>query len=76
MNLTPGQPPLRTTFSPLTNTNGVVSMLEAHENSAGGGCQRAMTTRRNIVVDVSACRADLVNQAIDILNAIVANIPK
>jgi serine/threonine-protein kinase len=72
----PGKPLQHTTFGPLTNTEGVVSMTQIKEDINGWRCQRAMTARDNVIVDVSACRADATNQGIDVLNAILAKFPK
>jgi eukaryotic-like serine/threonine-protein kinase len=70
----PGKPLQHTTFSPLTNVNGIVSMMQVKEDINGWKCQRAMTTRNNVVIDIDGCRPDLTNQDMDILNAIVAKI--
>jgi hypothetical protein len=45
---------------------------------SGGGmqCQRALSARNNVVVDVSACRYDTASQAVDIVNQIAAKIPQ
>ncbi|OBF79906.1 hypothetical protein A5791_10220 [Mycobacterium sp. 852002-51163_SCH5372311] len=72
----PGLPPQRTTFGPLNDANGIVSMAQTKDDINGWRCQRAITTRSNVVIDVNACRADLANQGIDVLNAIAAKIPQ
>ena len=37
-------------------------------------CQRALAMRNNVAIDISACRYDIANQAVDILNGIAAQI--
>lgn len=45
------------TFSVTTvnNRGGVLTAVLTEEGASGWGCQRAMTTRSNVVVDVAAC---------------------
>lgn len=71
----PGKPLQRSTLGSVTDKNGIVSMTNTREGDTGWRCQRAMTTRSNVIVDIMACRADLANQGLDILNAIAAKIP-
>ena len=77
VTLTP--PPPRTprlfTFGPVTNTGGVLSVTQTSVDNAIWGCQRALAARRNVVIDIRACRPDTTNQAVDILDAIAAKIP-
>lgn len=77
VTLTP--PPPRTprlfTFGPVTNTGGVLSVTQTSVDNAIWGCQRALAARRNVVIDVRACRPDTTSQAVDILDAIAAKIP-
>ncbi len=77
VTLTP--PPPRTprlfTFGPVTNTGGVLSVTQTSVDNAIWGCQRAVAARRNVVIDIRACRPDTTNQAVDILDAIAAKIP-
>jgi serine/threonine-protein kinase len=64
------------TFGPLTNTSGVLSMTQTSVDNPIWGCQRALTARSNVVIDIRACRPDTTNQAVDILDAIAAKIPR
>jgi serine/threonine protein kinase len=68
-----GQPGRRT-FGTLTNTGGTLSMVHSPADRRQTVCQRAVTARNNVVVDVVACRIDGTNQAVTILNAIAANV--
>jgi hypothetical protein len=64
------------TFGPVTNTSGVLSMTQTSVDNAIWGCQRALTARSNVVIDIRACRPDTTNQAVNILDAIAAKIPR
>ncbi|MGC2652343.1 MAG: sensor domain-containing protein [Mycobacterium sp.] len=64
------------TFGPVTNTSGVLSMTETSVDNAIWGCQRALAARSNVVIDIRACRPDTTNQAVGILDAIAAKIPR
>jgi serine/threonine-protein kinase len=66
--------PQRYTVGSLTSTDTTLSMTTTLEDVAGAGCQRALTTRNNIAIDVVACRFDVTNQAIDIVDAIAAKV--
>jgi hypothetical protein len=68
-------PPHNWTFGTLTNTGGTLSMTNVSPDLSLARCQRAMTARNNVVVDVMACRIDASNQGVAILNAIAAKIP-
>jgi len=47
-------------------------MLSAGSVFAGYRIERVLG---NVAIDISACRYDVTNQAVDILNAIAAKIP-
>ena len=66
-------------FGPLTKTSTAISMPQLLNDPkttpSTGGCQRALAVRNNVVADVWACRLGLSNQAVDLANAILANVP-
>ena len=66
-------------FGPLTKTSTAISMPQLLDDPkttpSTGGCQRALAVRNNVVADVWACRLGLSNQAVDLANAILANVP-
>ena len=66
---------VRYTFGSPVTTDGVVSLRETREGGNGWGCERAITARNNVVVDVMVCRYDPTNQATAAVNAIAARIP-
>jgi eukaryotic-like serine/threonine-protein kinase len=69
----PGKPQ-HLAYGPVSNANGIVSLRNNNEANRDWGCQRAMTVRENAIIDVEACEANLMNQGIDVLNAIAAKI--
>lgn len=46
------------------------------DRGQGFACQRALSIRKNVVIDVNACRIDVTNQGVDIVNGIAKNIPQ
>lgn len=72
---TPPTPQLWTVGA-TADTEGTLTLTRALKNGAGMRCQRALAVRNNVAIDVSACRYDVTNQAVDIVNAIAAKIPQ
>jgi eukaryotic-like serine/threonine-protein kinase len=70
----PPSPQLWTAGTP-ADTGGTLTMTQEMKAGRGMGCQRALAVRNNVAIDISACRYDVTNQAVDILNAIAAKIP-
>lgn len=70
----PPTPPQRWTVGPLTHGDSTLALTSVLENGHGLSCQRALANRSNIIVDVGACREDIANQALDMLDAIVGKI--
>lgn len=71
----PGQETLTWSVGTTANRNGTLSVLLTQEGSGGWGCQRALTARNNIVVDVRSCGLDRTDQAIAIATKIADRIP-
>ncbi len=67
--------PQRWTAGPLTDSDGTLSMTQQLQEGGGMACQRALATRNNVAIDIVACRYDVTNQAVNLLNAIAARIP-
>ncbi|WP_375488031.1 serine/threonine-protein kinase PknH/PknJ, partial [uncultured Mycobacterium sp.] len=63
-------------FGTLNKSAAALSMPHIIEGTTHPACQRALAVRNNIVVDVVACRLDITNQGVDIVNAIAAKIPR
>ena len=54
-DVTQGQPDVVWTVGAITNANGTLSTSQVQEGGDGWTCQRALTVRNNIAVDVVAC---------------------
>ena len=72
---TPPTPQLWT-IGTTTDADGVLTTTRTMKSGGGMQCQRALTVRNNVVVDVSACRYDTASQAVDVVNQIAAKIPQ
>jgi serine/threonine-protein kinase len=71
---TPPSPQLWTVGKP-DDTDGMLRMTQELKDGGGMKCQRALTAHSNVAIDVSACRYDVTNQAVDIVNGIAAKLP-
>ncbi len=76
-----GKPELQWKVGQVSNANGVLSVpvtLTIGGNGAGVTvpCQRALTVRNNVVVDIDACRKDVGNLGVDIANQIAGKVDK
>jgi eukaryotic-like serine/threonine-protein kinase len=67
--------PQRWTAGTPADTDGTLTMTQRMKPGRGMECQRALAVRNNVAIDISACRNDVTNQAVAILNAIAAKIP-
>ena len=70
-----GQSPVTYTVGPVSNTNGVLNARRTEEGGNGWNCQRALTVRNNVAVDVSACSYKQGDFAITVAHQIAAKIP-
>ncbi|OBI29343.1 nuclease PIN [Mycobacterium sp. E1386] len=76
-----GQPELQWKVGQVSNANGVLSApVTVTINGSSGNvtmpCQRALTVRSNVVIDVDACRRDVGDLGVQIANQIAAKIDK
>ncbi|WIM87106.1 serine/threonine-protein kinase PknH/PknJ [Candidatus Mycobacterium wuenschmannii] len=71
---TPPSPQLWAAGTP-ADMDGVMTMTQTLKDGVGMQCQRALAVRNNVAVDVSACRFDVAEQALDIVRGIAARIP-
>jgi PknH-like extracellular domain len=77
----PNDPEQRFQTTPLTNANGVLS-LTLTGTAAGPGinsamtCQRALTVRNNVAIDITTCGKDPGTTAVTIANQIGAKVDK
>lgn len=68
-------------MGPVTNANGMLSSQVTVTVNGNGvnvtmPCQRALTARNNIVIDVDACRKDVGDLGIDIAKQIAGKVDK
>lgn len=74
-------PELQWKVGPISNANGVLSTTVTLTFSRNGvnltvPCQRALTVRSNVVVDVDACRKDAGDLGVNIANQIAGKVAK
>jgi eukaryotic-like serine/threonine-protein kinase len=55
--------------------DATMTMTQTMKDGGGMQCQRALAVRNNVAVDVSACRYDISEQALEIVHGIAAKIP-
>jgi len=76
-DVTQGQPDTVWTVAEVVNDNGTLSTSQVQEGGDGWTCQRALTVRNNIAVDVVACSySQSGSPAIDIAQQIAAKVAK
>jgi hypothetical protein len=74
---TPGQPDTVWTVSGLTTDNGTLSTSQVQEGGDGWACQRALTVRNNVAIDIVACAFNQSGgPAVDVANQIAAKVAK
>ncbi|MGE2818014.1 sensor domain-containing protein, partial [Mycobacterium heidelbergense] len=69
----PGSPAQQWTFGQFSTVDDTSSMTLTMDGFAGS-CQRAISARSNVVIDVTACQNDATNQAGTIVHDIAAKI--
>jgi hypothetical protein len=76
-DVTQGQPDVVWTVGAITNVNGTLSTSQVQEGGDGWACQRALTIRNNIAIDIVACSYNQSGSpAIDIAAQIAAKVVK
>jgi serine/threonine kinase PknH len=63
------------TMGPVTNANDMLSTSETLEDHNGWSCERALTVRNNIAVDVTTCSYSPSGAAVNIAQQIAAKVP-
>jgi hypothetical protein len=61
---------------PVTATDGTLHSTASQVNSTGYACQRALTVRNNVAIDVDACSDNPADFAVDIVHKIAAKVAK
>jgi serine/threonine kinase PknH len=69
---------LQWSAGPVSTADGTVSATttEQDANTNGWACQRALTARNNVVIDVAACSHNATDQGINIAHQIAAKVPR
>ncbi len=76
-DVTPGQPDTVWTVADTSNDNGMLSTSEVQEGGEGWACQRALTVRNNVAIDIVACAYSQSGApAIDIASQIAVKVAK
>jgi hypothetical protein len=71
----PGKPDAVWTVGPISVTASTLSNTQTWEGHNGWACQRALTVRNNVAVDVLACSYGPADTAVTIAHQIAAKIP-
>ncbi|OMC26501.1 nuclease PIN [Mycobacterium colombiense] len=76
-----GKPELQWKVGQVSNANGVLSVPVTLTVVRDGAtmtvpCQRALTVRNNVVIDVDACRKDVGDRGVGVANQIAAKVDK
>ncbi len=72
-----GQPDTVWTVAEVNNDNGTLSTSQVQEGGDGWACQRALTVRNNIAIDIVTCAySQSGSVAIDIATHIAAKVAK
>jgi hypothetical protein len=77
----PQAPTITWKVGPVSSTDGVLSTTDSMTASKDGqtmseSCQRALTARNNVVIDVEACRNDPGNVAVEVASQIAGKVDK
>ncbi len=76
-DVNPGKPDTVWTVAAVTKDSGMLSTSQVQEGGDGWACQRALTVRNNIAIDIVTCSFDPVGAAaIDIATQIAAKVTK
>jgi len=69
-----GKPDSVWTGGPVSNTNGTLTATSTRQGT-DWACQRALTARNNVVIDVSACSHNTTDQGVSVTLQIAAKVP-
>lgn len=70
----PGQPDHYWSLNTATEDQGVLTITRSEEDLPGWSCQRAMTVRNNVVVDLSACAMNVDDSGAELARRIAGKI--
>lgn len=76
-DVNPGQPDTVWTVADINKVSGILSTSEVQEGGDGWGCQRALTVRNNVAIDIVTCAySQAGGSAVDIAQQIAAKVAK
>ncbi|ORA14049.1 sensor domain-containing protein [Mycobacterium asiaticum] len=76
-DVSPTQPDTIWSVGDVTDDNGILTSSQTQEAGNGWACQRALTVRNNLAIDIVACSYDQMGSAaVEIANKIAGNIAK
>jgi hypothetical protein len=76
-DLPEGKPPVVWTVAGINKVSGTLSTSEVQEGGDGWSCQRALTVRNNVAIDVLACASPLAGgSAVNIAERIAARVAR
>jgi PknH-like extracellular domain len=76
-DINPGKPDTVWTVSATTNSNGMLTTSQVQQGGDGWTCQRALTARNNVAIDIVACSYKLADGVADgIVEQIAAKVAK
>ncbi|WP_437339782.1 sensor domain-containing protein [Mycobacterium asiaticum] len=76
-DVTPSQPDTIWSVGDVTDDNGILTSTQTQEAGNGWACQRALTVRNNIAIDVVTCAYDQIgSSAVEIANQIAGKVAK
>jgi serine/threonine-protein kinase len=71
----PGKSDVLWTVGPVTNTNGTLIAAKTQEGTQNWSCERALSVRSNVAIDVNACSNNPSGSADNIVQQIAAKVP-
>jgi PknH-like extracellular domain len=74
-------PEIHWSVGPVANTNGTLSTtvgltVTSNGTSTSASCQRALTARNNVVIDIESCRKDPGDVSVNVANQIAGKVDK
>lgn len=70
----PGQPDVVWAVGPVANSNGTLVVTKTRQDASAWSCERALTARKNVAIDVIACGASPAGSAVALAQQIAATI--
>ncbi|BBZ15266.1 sensor domain-containing protein [Mycobacterium branderi] len=72
----PDRDPVTWDFADVASTPTTLTMMQTEEDTGGWGCQRAMGSRNNVIIDAMWCGFDVTNQAAAVVTKIADEVSR